>query len=212
MSSVWIERPCTDPEDLPDVCMRCGAETTQRVSKRFSWLPGWVYILVVVSWPIFLIVALISRKRCRVLAPLCHEHKNHWRGRTLLIVGLLVLCLGVSTALTVATAELLPPGNELRDMAPLSFLVSLLGWLVVTALVSSSAIRPLEISDRGVKLTGVCEDFVEAYEELQDRDLGRFTDEALERWQERRRGRPAGEGRYQGDEGRRKDERYREEP
>src|SRR4051794_28169059 len=152
MPSVWIERPCTEPEDLPDVCMRCGAETTHRVNKRFGWMPGWVYVTLLAGLLVFAIVALVVRKRARVLAPMCQEHKNHWLMRTLLVVGSLALGLGGWIALMVMTEELLPPGDALRDLAPASIVVALLAWLVVAAVAASTAIRPLEIGDRGVKL------------------------------------------------------------
>jgi uncharacterized paraquat-inducible protein A len=70
---------------LPFYCMRCGEPASIRRRKRFSWCPQWVLVLVVFFTLPGIIVALILTKRMIVLAPLCANHRNHWRWRAHLV-------------------------------------------------------------------------------------------------------------------------------
>jgi hypothetical protein len=215
MSTVWLDQELCESGDLPDVCLKCGRSTSNRVTKTFSWVPGWVYILILVNLIVLLIVAMILRKSVTAHVPLCQDHKNHWLYRTLGIVLGLVAAIGWVIAAIVIMGSL-PPGSDLTGLVAMSMLGALLGWLIMAAVVSATAIRAVEISDRrGLKLTGVCREFVDAYHDFEEgfeevRRPRRVRPDAEERWSERRRDRPEERDRYRGeDEGDRG--RYRDE-
>jgi len=58
-------------------------------------------------------------------------------------------------------------------------------FLVVVIAAQATAIRPEEITDRGIRLTGVCMSFVDAYRDMEDRERAARRG-ALERWDDRR--------------------------
>ena len=55
---------------LPHLCMRCGEPATMVKTRKFSWYPSWVYLLILLHLLIFLIVALIMTKRMTVAVPI----------------------------------------------------------------------------------------------------------------------------------------------
>ncbi len=205
MATVWLDTELCESGDLPDVCLKCGRATSSRVRKTFSWLPGWVYLFILAGLLVFVILALILRKSVTAHVPLCQEHKNHWLYRALGIVLGLFAAIGWVVIAAILMGSL-PPGSDLNALLGLSILGALLGWLIAAAVVSTTAIRAVEISDRrGLKLNGVCRDFVEAYRDFEEgfedvRRPRRVRHDAEERWSERRRGRPEERGRYRGED------------
>src|SRR5579871_4414997 len=87
MASVELESYRGKVRDLPEVCMRCGAPATVVRSRKFSWQPQWVIVLLFFGLLPYLIVAIILTKRARVEVPLCDTHKNHWRWRLFFLIG-----------------------------------------------------------------------------------------------------------------------------
>src|SRR5437763_4524985 len=69
---------------LPMICMRCGEPATVVKTKKMSWYPRWMILLVFAGAPgiiILVILALILRKRAQLEAPLCDQHQGHWTTR-----------------------------------------------------------------------------------------------------------------------------------
>jgi hypothetical protein len=184
------------------------------LDKDFRWVPSWVYILILVSLPIFLIVLFCVMQRRRVTVPLCQEHRRHWSGRTRLVLGSL-LALAVVVAVVMCTELLLP--NASGEMIEAGAIVGLLGffaWLVLAAIVQSGTIRALEFTPTEIKLCGVSRDFVDAYEDDLDERERRIARRARERWDERRARPRDPDERVRQEERRERDEgrdRYREE-
>jgi hypothetical protein len=181
------ERPW-DEEELPDLCMKCGTPAEVYKDKKFSWHPGWVYVLLLVNLLVFAIVALALTKRRRVRVPLCAAHRHHWLWQQAVAVGglLFFLGLGVLTIAVWSEEGNMAPLEGLGGLLCVSTLVGLVAWLIVAALLQSASIRPTEITDHGITLVGVSKEFVNAYREKQD-VIGRIDDLARERWG---RGRP----------------------
>jgi hypothetical protein len=182
MATIRLGRHTSREEDLPDVCLKCGAPTTLRVKKKFSWYPLWVYVFLLIPL-LFIIVAAIMTWRRTVSAPLCAEHRRHWFWRNVIIFLGIVGVLG----LLIAPFAVLP--NAGRGQGALVGLVvltgvplGLVGWVGMTIWLRLTAIRPTEITDHSITLAGVAEEFVRVYEEewLPDPDL---LDRAVgERW------------------------------
>jgi hypothetical protein len=152
--------------DLPMVCMRCGAPATVVRPKRMSWYPRWVWILILVNLLVVIIVAVILTKRATLEAPLCNDHKNHWSNRMIIGFGSFVLLLVVVIGIIVLMAEASPEvQNALGGIAVLGCLAAGLAWLVLLAVLASTAIRPAEITDTNLLLDGVAPAFSDAFEE-----------------------------------------------
>jgi hypothetical protein len=206
MPQIWLDDRLCERGDLPDICLKCGEPTTDRKSKTFGWIPPATYIALLfggLGVIIFLILAAVLRKTVHAQVPMCERHRNHWLFRTLLIVGGLVVGIGL-IILSVALGDSLPPGDERGILMLVGILGPIVGWIILAIVVSVTAIRALEIRpERGLKLGGVHQDFIDAYQRDFERGLSGPLDRgAMERWQERGRTRPSGPGgnRYRGED------------
>jgi hypothetical protein len=188
MATLEMGRRPLEDEDVPDLCMQCGAPAEVHREKTFSWYPPWVFVLLLAGLLPFIIVALVLTKKKRVPVPLCRAHRNHWAWRNAVILlsflGLVGLVIGVSVLLNVAAG---PNGfDQYGGLVCAGSVVGLVVWLVVVAVLQQTAIRPTEITDSSITLTGVSKEFVRAYEENRGAS-GRDWDD--ERWEGGRRGR-----------------------
>ena len=179
MARVRLSRYEVEEDDLPPVCMRCGAPAVERVSKAFAWHPPWVLVLLIAGLLPFAIVAFVLTKRMTIRAPLCAAHRNHWFSRLLFtwlsFVGLAVL--GVAAVVLMVESGDRRSGGGMSWLAGLACAgatVGLLAWVIATVTLQLTSIRPTEITDRSILLTGVAREFLEALEDEQDRrDYGR---------------------------------------
>lgn len=187
MAKVFLRGRCSRPDDLPDVCMKCGAQADDRVSRTFNWVPQWIGLTLLIAWPVYLILAIVLKKSATVAVPLCEQHKSHWTFRIWLNLGTFVVLVGGGIALAILIGSLSGPGpNDLGGFAVLLVVVALVAWLIILVVSSMTAIRVEEITDdNGVRLTGVCQEFVDAYRDQEDRERAARRG-AMERWDDRR--------------------------
>ncbi len=157
---------------LPDVCMVCGEEATVTKAKKMSWCPPWVGILILGPIPIYIIVALLMTKRTTVQAPLCDAHQGHWFNRLMINLGTLFVCTVIGAGGAFAIIALTQGGaNDVNGLACFLPIVMFLIWIIVLVILQQTAIRPKEITDREIVLTGVCQEFVNAVEEQEEERL-----------------------------------------
>ncbi len=177
------ERPW-DEEELPDVCMKCGAPAEVHKNHLFRWHPGWVFVLILVHILVYAIVALALTKKRRVRVPLCRAHRHHWLWRQVIIFAgfALVVVLGFGAMIALTDSA---PGRRGSDalggLMCGGTVVGLIAWLVLVAVLQSTALRPREITDRDITLVGVSPAFVRAYAERQD-VASRIDEVARQRW------------------------------
>ena len=136
---------------LPPLCMRCGEPATLTKTKKFSWYPSWVYLLILLHLLIFLIVALIMTKRMTVPVPLCEKHKNQFLWPTLLGLAALLLVLAVVFGGLILAGALQDALD--RDAQGVFFTVWFVGGfalffavLITACVVQIRTIRPTEIT------------------------------------------------------------------
>src|SRR5579884_2302584 len=95
MAQLRLSRHDVERERLPQqLCMRCGEPATFTKTRKFSWYPSWVYLLILIHLLVFIIVAAIITKRMTVPVPLCDKHRYQFLRPTLLGVAALLLLLG----------------------------------------------------------------------------------------------------------------------
>src|SRR5207247_1179889 len=83
---------------LPDICMCCGGAATVTKTRKMSWCPPWVGVLILAGLIPYAIVAMILTKRATVQVPLCDQHKGHWFNRALLAFGSFFLFTAIGGA------------------------------------------------------------------------------------------------------------------
>jgi hypothetical protein len=181
--------------DVPDVCMRCGAPAPERVKQTFSWVAGWVHFIILISPLIWLILVLVLRKVCHARLPMCEQHKNHWLRRKIVVYGSLLF--GIALAILVAFAtSAAQPSSDLEGLVCVFPFVIFLIWVIVAAVIMNTAIRASKITEgETLHLTNVCREFVDAYEDLLDREDSFLDKVVRERWNEQQPREKRGESR-----------------
>jgi hypothetical protein len=144
MDVVKLERHEAETGALPAVCMRCGQPATWRRGKLFKRVFG-------------------KEIEYRIVAPLCHQHKNHWFWRDLLIP----VSLALAVIAPCAGAWTLPPEN--KGFGIIAGLASLLVWCICASIAHLTSIRAQEITDTSVTLRGVSPVFADALREHRSR-------------------------------------------
>jgi hypothetical protein len=175
MAQIRLDRDEVRKKRLPGVCMRCGQPAALYKDKKFAWYPPWIGVMVLVAVPVYIILALVMTKRMTVSAPLCEAHKNHWLVRTLVsLVGLalvLLLCFGALILIgALSDARNDDALNALKGIACGGSVVALVAWLITLVVMQATAIRPNEITDDTITLTGLSEGFVNAVEDVRDQE------------------------------------------
>jgi hypothetical protein len=172
MAQVRLTREEATEGIMPRVCMRCGADATITKAKTFSWHPQWADTLIIIGLLCFtplliigIICSIATTVRMRVIVPLCDEHKNHWSWRAWFIYGGLAFfaLVGIGCLAFLLSQEG-PDQSDLIGFVCVAPAVLGFIWLIAAAIVQSGAIKPAEITDRGITLNKVSPDFVQAME------------------------------------------------
>ena len=129
---------------LPDRRVKCNAFTNGRLRRKFSWHHPAIYILIIVAWLIYLIVAMIVRKRATVDLGFCEEHSA--KRRTYIWIAWLLALGGVAGFVLAILAN---------DSTPALIGFLLLLTAVVFAVITTRVVYPSKIDDRFVWLKGV---------------------------------------------------------
>jgi hypothetical protein len=70
---------------LPGRCVVCNAPATVPLTRKLFWHPPGYYFLILISWVIYVIVAMIVRDRAQFELWLCQQHAR--RRRTGILIG-----------------------------------------------------------------------------------------------------------------------------
>jgi hypothetical protein len=187
MATVRLESYDGRVLDLPPRCMRCAAPSTTIRSRKFSWHPQWVTVLLFVGLLPYVIVALILTKKARVEVPLCDRHKHHWLWRLLFLAGVPVVLVVGTFLLWLLLSNL---GGQIRDSASFVWVICaslFILWLIAAAIMESLSIRPEEITDTTISLSGVAKAFRDAYEDELTASENDLDENVREHWRDRRR-------------------------
>jgi hypothetical protein len=150
---VWREKTTlvmSKTAHLPARCIKCNQPTQLRLKRKLTWHHPAIYILLVVATLIYLIVAMVVRKKATVEVGLCEAHLQR-RKRNVFIawaLGLLgVLCFVLAIAANDGTPALLG-------------LLLLFGALIFGIIAARVAI-PVKIDDRFVWLRGINKEYLD---------------------------------------------------
>lgn len=137
---------------LPRYCLRCGRPASTTVKWHFSWHQPIIYLTLLANVIVYLVVALLVRKRARVELPLCDDHVQ--QRRVWLTLGSIAFLLGI--ALTIWTFY----GDDLTGAGCWLSLALVVGGLGTLA-VASTPVSPRKIDDRFVWLKKVSPEYLE---------------------------------------------------
>jgi hypothetical protein len=169
MATVWLERRDCVESNFPDVCLKCGRVTVraQRVKEDF---PG-SFLSIDFTPGLFSRRLAPGRAPPKPCFPMCDKHRHHWQHRSTILGS----ALFAGVAVLVAGCGVLVFGSQelgwVIDAIGLALIVLVLVCLaltipgVATFVLRQTGIRATEVSERGIILTGVSEQFADAYSE-----------------------------------------------
>jgi hypothetical protein len=138
---------------LPSLCIKCGnAPTEPWLKKSYSWHNPLVYLLLI-SPVVYLIVALIVRKKIKLAVPLCSAHRSIRKKRLWLSIILLLGCIPLPVAMAAYIGT--DAANTLALWLGLGMFVA---GVIFYAYVSP--IRPTHIWASSAEFTGACPEFL----------------------------------------------------
>jgi hypothetical protein len=146
-------------DNLPSVCICCGANAVTTRKRTFRWTSGIdkfidyflaVFRIITIRWNV---------PNITVQVPLCQSHKHYWSRRLLLLLAGIVLFAFIG--LLGAFMEQSP------NRAAIEFILGVLafvffGWLVVFLVVRFRTIKVKRIDAEGITLNNVAREFAEA--------------------------------------------------
>jgi hypothetical protein len=137
---------------LPNRCIRCNQPASTRLSRKLSWHRPLIYLTLVIHLFVYLIIALIARKRARIEVPLCDEHarKRRWA------VGISVTML----VLSVVFAGLAIVDDQVGLFVSLWWVILL--FIILTA-VSARTVAPKKIDDHHIWLKKISPAYLSAF-------------------------------------------------
>jgi hypothetical protein len=151
---------------LPPVCMCCGEPASATKVRTMAWTPPWVGVLIFAGLLPYVIIAAVMTKRATVEVPLCERHQWHWLNRNLLMWGSFFLFGLVGAAgLTIGLSLQKQDQDMVMPFVCIGCFVLLVVWLVIAIACQNTAIRPSEITEYEITLTGVCRAFIDAVDE-----------------------------------------------
>lgn len=137
--------------ELPPRCVKCNAPAAGRLKQRtVYWHQPWVYVLVLLNVLIYLVVALILRKRAKVAPGLCARHRRHrWLGFAAGWGGTLLSLVTLVAGLSADSGPLLAVSGALLLVA------------LVTGILLTRIVYPERIDREFVRLKGCGSAFLE---------------------------------------------------
>jgi hypothetical protein len=160
MGAVRINRYRAEQNDLPPVCMRCGAAATTTHNKTFSRPQEWTSGLFLLGGLPYFLATWLFRNRVRFAVPLCEDHRNHFRWESGIFWGGILSLI----AAFVAILMYVPVQSGLLEIGLEVIGILAAGWLLVVIVSFFRGTCAAIIDEEGVVLGGVANKFVKAYE------------------------------------------------
>lgn len=142
----------THEAELPDRCVKCNAPAEgRRLKRRLYWHHPAVYLLILCSILIYIIVALIIRKRATIQIGLCQKHQA--RRSLNILIGWITILGGLGMLIGGISAD----SPWMGVVGGILFVTGIIYAIATTQMVSAK-----RIDDAHVWVRGVCRDYLEA--------------------------------------------------
>lgn len=165
MATVTITAREAEDGLLPPVCVLTGGRTGDQIEHEFECVPRTLFLLSLCV-PFGRLIRRISAREMTVTLPMKGRFHWHWRWRSMVMYGLLVLCL-ITAGAGVLCQHTLP---QLTTAVSVAGLALLLAFFVMAGVYTVTTIRAVDISDDGITLTNVHPKFAAALDSFRERE------------------------------------------
>lgn len=141
---------------LPNRCLLCNQPASVQLPRKMYWHHAGLYLLLFLGGPVlYMIAALVARKKADVVVPLCTPHAE--KRKKLVVTASLMALSGL--ALTLGSCAI-GEGNVFGVMILAGFALLIIGGLV--SIVASNMIVPKKIDDYYVWINKVSASYLAA--------------------------------------------------
>jgi hypothetical protein len=143
---------------LPLICVKSNQPATGRLKRSLAWHHPALYLIILLNWLIYIVVALIVRKTAMIQIALSDEWIARRKRRMVFAWSAILLCV----VLFVMSLFLL----DSSGLAPVVLLVSIVGCLAAMGygLVACRLVSARRMTDTYIWLKGVHPDFLDRLE------------------------------------------------
>ncbi|HEV7475589.1 MAG TPA: hypothetical protein VGN90_16155 [Pyrinomonadaceae bacterium] len=155
LTGIWRDKQTlvmSKEAQLPQRCVKCNAVTNGRMTRKLSWHHPAIFAVLLVNLLVYLIVAMIVRKRATVEIGLCDEHRA--KRQTYIWITLVLVMLGFGGFVVAIMAE---------DGLPALVGLLLLLASLVFGVFAIRLVSPSKIDERFVWLRGVHSDYLNQF-------------------------------------------------
>lgn len=136
---------------LPERCIKCNAPALMDKPRSFTWhSPGW-YLLLFVAIIVYVVVAMVVRRKVKLAVGLCDVHRKRRRNLTMSALGALLLGGG-------AFVGAIKLDNGLFGALAVAALLA----AVILALLASGTLSPARIDDSEARFKGCGKAFLDS--------------------------------------------------
>jgi hypothetical protein len=159
VAEVQLGRYEAEEGALPPVCIRCGQPATSYKARQLSWLPALTNLLLLINfWPYLLALAFFWHQMT-LLAPFCDRHTHYWARRRVFTQVTVILLISVMLGgLLIYFSSIDAGASGLGMFLFLSWAIGLI-WLAGIGLLRWNALRPVDMTEETMTLTGVAPAF-----------------------------------------------------
>jgi hypothetical protein len=131
--------------ELPDRCVKCNRPADGfKLQRKLYWHPTWVVLMLCLNIIVYVVVAMVTRRKAVVFIPLCAEHqaartRNRW------------VCGGSLVAMAASLALAIGVGNGWLSLLVLGFLVAGMVFGMIAQTVGARFIDAQYVHISGVK-------------------------------------------------------------
>jgi tRNA A-37 threonylcarbamoyl transferase component Bud32 len=161
-------------ERLPDLCVVCGKQTSDRVRKKLQYQSKNAQALMMLGFILGgipgVIIAVMTQKETPISCPVCHEHRNHWNRLVLVAsIGWIIPILTGGTGLLLgflATNSSLQPSDLAVTGLVVGIVFGLLVYVASIIYLACTQVKCEQTSDDQITFSRVASPFARSVRRL----------------------------------------------
>jgi heme A synthase len=146
---------------LPNICVKTGREADQRVKRTMQWHHPALALLIFAGVLIYVIVALLTRKKAMIEIPVTREWMRGRNRRLAICIAISLLGAVMFGGAIYATVEEVISGDLIALMLGAGVLTGMGG--LIGCIVVSPILKPIRITDTHVYLKGMDRELLGSY-------------------------------------------------